>query len=254
MGLIGLWLGSLYHGVPVVILPPLAFLARPARWLRAISAHRATISAAPNFAFDLCVKRVTEADLEGVDLARWRLAMNGSEAVSPETIERFTRRFAGHGFHAEAMCPVYGLAESSVGLTVSPPGGGPQVDRVRRETFERDRRAEPAASGDAAPLAFVSCGAPLPGHEVRIVDAAGRPLPERVEGRVEFRGPSVTSGYFRNPAATAAVLHEGWMDSGDLGYRAAGELHVTGRRKDEASAKAAWPPSASAIPPSAPSG
>jgi 1-acyl-sn-glycerol-3-phosphate acyltransferase len=232
MGLIGLWLGSLYHGVPVVILPPLAFLARPARWLRAISAHRATISAAPNFAFDLCVKRVTEADLEGVDLARWRLAMNGSEAVSPETIERFTRRFAGHGFHAEAMCPVYGLAESSVGLTVSPPGGGPQVDRVRRETFERDRRAEPAASGDAAPLAFVSCGAPLPGHEVRIVDAAGRPLPERVEGRVEFRGPSVTSGYFRNPAATAAVLHEGWMDSGDLGYRAAGELHVTGRRKD----------------------
>jgi 1-acyl-sn-glycerol-3-phosphate acyltransferase len=232
MGLIGMWLGSLYHGVPVVILPPLAFLARPARWLRAISAHRATISAAPNFAFDLCVRRLAEAELEGVDLESWRLAMNGSEAVSPETIARFTRRFAAHGFRAQAMCPVYGLAESSVGLTMSPPGRGPRLDRVRRETFEHARRTEPAAPGEASPLIFVSCGAPLPDHDVRIVDAVGSPVPDRVEGRVEFRGPSVTSGYFRNPAATAAVLHDGWMDSGDLGYRAGGELYVTGRRKD----------------------
>jgi fatty-acyl-CoA synthase len=232
MGLIGMWLGSLCHGIPVVILPPLAFLARPARWLRAISAHRATLSAAPNFAFELCVKRIAEAELEGVDLGSWRLAMNGSEAVSVETIERFTRRFAPHGFRAAALCPVYGLAESSVGLTLSPPGHGARIDRLRREPFERGRRAEPAAPGDAAPLAFVSCGAPLPDHDVRIVDAHGTELPDRVEGRVEFRGPSVTAGYFRNPAATAGVLHDGWMDSGDLGYRAAGELYVTGRRKD----------------------
>jgi 1-acyl-sn-glycerol-3-phosphate acyltransferase len=231
MGLIGLWLGALYHGVPAVILPPLSFLARPARWLRTISAHRATLSAAPNFAYDLCVKRVTDADLEGVDLGRWRLAMNGSEAVSPETIARFTRRFAPHGFRAEAMCPVYGLAESSVGLTLTPPGRGPGLDRVRRPTFERTRRAEPATAGEAA-LTFVSSGVALPGHEVRIVDAEGRSLPDRVEGRVHFRGPSVTSGYFRNPAATAAALHAGWMDSGDLGYRAGGELYVTGRSKD----------------------
>jgi 1-acyl-sn-glycerol-3-phosphate acyltransferase len=129
------------------------------------------------------------------------------------------------------MCPVYGLAESSVGLTVSTPGRGPRVDRVRRETFERTRRAEPAAPGEA-PVAFVSCGAPLPGHDIRVVDTAGAPLPDRVEGRVEFRGPSVTSGYFRNSTATAAVLHDGWMDSGDLGYRSEGELYVTGRRKD----------------------
>jgi 1-acyl-sn-glycerol-3-phosphate acyltransferase len=231
MGLIGLWLGSLYHGVPAVILPPLAFLARPARWLRAISAHRATLSAAPNFAFDLCVRRIGDAELEGVDLGRWRLAMNGSEAVSPDTIERFTRRFAPHGFRPEAMCPVYGLAESSVGLTLTPPGRGPRIDHVRRHAFERARHAEPAGP-DEASLAVVSCGVPLPGHEVRIVDGSGRPLPDRVEGRVEFRGPSVTDGYFRNPGATAAVMHEGWMDSGDLGYRAAGELYVTGRRKD----------------------
>jgi 1-acyl-sn-glycerol-3-phosphate acyltransferase len=231
MGLIGMWLGSLYHGLPVVILPPLAFLTRPARWLRAISMHGATISAAPNFAFDLCVKRISDAELEGVNLGGWRLAMNGSEAVSPETIARFSRRFTRHGFRPEAMCPVYGLAESSVGLTLTPAGRGPRIDSVRRGTFEHARRAEPAASGETS-LLFVSCGVPLPGHEVRIVDATGAALPDRVEGRVEFRGPSVTSGYFRNPEATAAVTHDGWMDSGDLGYRAEHELYVTGRRKD----------------------
>jgi acyl-CoA synthetase (AMP-forming)/AMP-acid ligase II/1-acyl-sn-glycerol-3-phosphate acyltransferase len=232
MGLIGTWLGSLYHGVPVVILSPLAFLARPARWLRAISAHRATISAAPNFAFDLCVKRIADAELQGVDLRSWRLAMNGSEAVSADTIERFSRRFAAYGFRAEAMCPVYGLAESSVGLTISSVGRGPRVDRVRRAVFEHTRRAEPATPDEPSPLAFVACGEPLPDHAVRVVDAGGHVLGDRVEGRVEFRGPSVTSGYFRNQAATAGVLHDGWMDSGDLGYRADGELVVTGRRKD----------------------
>jgi 1-acyl-sn-glycerol-3-phosphate acyltransferase len=232
MGLIGLWLGALYHGVPTVIMPPLAFLARPARWLRALSAHRGTISAAPNFAFDLCVRRIPDDELPRLDLGRWRLAMNGSEAVSAETLERFRRRFAPSGFRAEALCPVYGLAESSVGLTLSRPGAGARLDRVRREAFERTRRAEPAGPEAAAALTFVSCGVPLPGHDVRIVDDAGLDLPERVEGRVVFRGPSVTAGYFRNPAATAAVLHGGWMDSGDLGYRADGELFVTGRRKD----------------------
>ena len=232
MGLIGIWLGSLYHGVPVVILPPLAFLARPARWLRAISAHRATISAAPNFAFDLCVKRITDSELAGVDLGSWRLAMNGSEAVSADTIVRFARRFGAHGFRAEAMCPVYGLAEASVGLTVSRAGKGPRIERLQRATFEQTRRAGPATPGDSSPLVLVSCGAPLPGHDVRIVDAAGSVLSDGVEGRVEFRGPSVTSGYFRNPAATAAVLHGGWMDAGDLGYTTGGELVITGRRKD----------------------
>ena len=209
MGLIGAWLGALYFGVPVVILPPLAFLARPARWLRALHAHRGTLSPAPNFAFDLCVRKAADAELEGLDLSAWRLALNGSEPVSAETLERFARRFAAYGFRPEAMCPVYGLAEASVGLTISPPGRGPRLDgRV------------------------VSCGRPLPGHEVRIVDAEGRSLGERVEGRIEFRGPSVTGGYWRNPAATRATFRDGWCDSGDLGYRAGGELYVTGRVKD----------------------
>jgi 1-acyl-sn-glycerol-3-phosphate acyltransferase len=232
MGLIGAWLGSLYHGIPVVLMSPLAFLARPARWLATLSRHRGTISAAPNFAFDLCVKRITDGEMAGVDLSAWRLAMNGSEAVTADTIARFTARFAPCGFRADAMTPVYGLAEASVGLTATPPGRGPRVDAVSRETFERDRHAEPAGPGERSPLRFVSCGIPLPGHEVRVVDAAGRPGPERVEGRIEFRGPSVTSGYHRNVTLTRAVVRAGWMDSGDLGYIAEGELYVTGRRKD----------------------
>ena len=232
MGLIGTWLTSLYRGIPVVILSPLAFLSRPARWLRAMHAHRATLSPAPNFAFDLCVRKVTDAEIEGLDLSSWRLACNGSEPVSPETIERFTRRFAPYGFKPETMCPVYGLAESSVALTVPPLGRGPWVDRVARAAFERRREARPAAADDDNPLRFVSCGRPLPGHEVRIVDATGQPVGERIEGRIEFRGPSVTSGYFRNPEVTQAVLHGEWMDSGDLGYQADGELFITGRQKD----------------------
>ena len=232
MGLIGSWLASLYFGIPIVILSPLAFLSRPARWLQAIHAHRATLSPAPNFAFDLCARKVTDAEIEDLDLGSWRLAFNGSEPVSPETIERFARRFAPYGFRPQAMCPVYGLAESSVALTVSPLGRGPWVDRVARAAFERLREARSAAPNDDNPLRFVSCGRSLPGHEVRIVDAAGHPVDERVEGGIEFRGPSVTSGYFRNPAATRAVLRSGWMDSGDLGYWASGELFITGRQKD----------------------
>ena len=232
MGLIGSWLAALYFGIPIAIMSPLAFLARPVRWLQAIHAHRATLSAAPNFAFDLCARRIGAEEIEGLDLSSWRLALNGSEAVSAETIERFTARFAPHGFRSETMCPVYGLAEASVALTVPALGAAPRIDRVSREVFERHDHAAPAPVVDAAALRFVSCGRPIAGHEVRIVDRDRRPIGPRVQGRIEFRGPSVTAGYFRNPQATSAALHEGWMDSGDLGYWAEGDLFVTGRQKD----------------------
>lgn len=232
MGLIGAWLGSLYFGLPLVLLSPLAFLARPARWLWALHAHRGTISAAPNFAYELCVSRVTDEEIEGLDLRSWRIALNGSEAVSPATIDRFVQRYSRYGFRHEAMLPVYGMAESSVGLTVPPMGRPPRIDRVVRDLFETERIAEPASPQDPTALCFVSCGRPLPGHEVRIVDPRGRPLGPRVEGRVEFRGPSAMQGYYRNPTATAAAMHDGWIVTGDLGYVADGELFITGREKD----------------------
>jgi len=232
MGLIGAWLGSLYHGVPLVLLSPLAFLSRPSRWLSAVHAHSGTVSAAPNFAFDLCVHKIADDDIQGLDLRSWRLAMNGSEAVSADTIERFIRRFTPFGFKASAMCPVYGLAEASVALTMSPIDRPARVDALVREPFERRREVRPTDSADPHALRFVSCGRALPDHHVRVVDVSGRPLRERIEGRVQFRGPSVTSGYFGNPEATRAAVHDGWMDSGDLGYQADGELFITGRVKD----------------------
>jgi 1-acyl-sn-glycerol-3-phosphate acyltransferase len=232
MGLIGKWLGSLYHGVPLVLMSPLAFLSRPSRWLAAVHAHSGTVSAAPNFAFDLCVHKIPEEDIQGLNLGSWRLAMNGSEAVSPDTIDRFVRRFTPFGFKATALCPVYGLAEASVALTMSPIDRPARVDALVREPFERSREVRPTDAANPHALRFVSCGRPLPDHQVRIVDAAGQPLGERAEGHVQFRGPSVTIGYFKKPEATRAVMHDGWMDSGDLGYQADGELFITGRVKD----------------------
>lgn len=232
MGLIGAWLGSLYFGAPLVLLSPLAFLARPHRWLRAISRHRGTISAAPNFAYELCITGIDERRLEGLDLSSWRLAINAAEPVSAETVARFQKKFAPFGLRPEALAPTFGLAESTVGLAFAPLGRGPLVDRVRREPFARLGRAVPAAPDDDGALKIVSCGRPLPGHQVRIVDESGFELGERQEGRLWFKGPSACGGYFRNPEATRRLFHGDWLDSGDLAYLAGDEIFVTGRVKE----------------------
>jgi 1-acyl-sn-glycerol-3-phosphate acyltransferase len=232
MGLIGAWLGALYVGYALVVMSPLAFLARPERWLQAIHRYRGTISAAPNFAYALCVKRIDDATLAGLDLSCWRVAFNGAEGVSPETVQRFEQRLAHCGLKPGTVTPVYGLAEACLGLLFPPLGRALRVDRVRREPFEREHRALPAAADDALALRFVGCGAPLPGHEIRLLDEAGDEVGERIEGRLEFRGPSATHGYFRNREQTARLIHDGWVDSGDLGYRAEGEVYITGRVKD----------------------
>ncbi len=241
MGLIGAWLTLLYFGVPLAVMSPLAFLTRPERWLWAFHKHRGTIAAAPNFAYELCVRKIAERDIEGLDLSSWRAALNGAEPVNPETLERFTKRFARYGFRREAMMPVYGLAEASLAVTAPPLGRAPRVDRIRREKFTCQGRAVPAADGDMAAIAFVSAGAPLPRHEVRIVNDTGSEVEDRVEGFLWFRGPSSTSGYYRNPAATKSLFPEGaaaaggefaWVDSGDRAYRADGEIFITGRVKD----------------------
>lgn len=233
MGLIGTWLFCLHHGIPLALQSPLAFLARPERWLWSIHQKRATLSPAPNFAFELCVRKIPDHALEGLDLSSWRVALNGAEPVSPETIDRFVARFEPYGFRREAMMPVYGLAESAVGLSFPPVGRGPRVDRIARAPFERDRVAVSAAADDASALSFVSVGSALPEHEVRLVDDAGAEVAERTVGRLVFRGPSSTPGYYRKPEATASIaLPGGWLDSGDLAYVAGGEIFVAGRRKD----------------------
>lgn len=232
MGLIGAWFGSLYFGLLLVLMSPLSFLARPARWLNTISRHRGTISAAPNFAYELCARKLADADLADLDLSSWRLALNGAEPVVPATLQAFTKRFAGCGFKPEAMTPVYGLAECSVGLSFPPPGRGPLIDLIDRAAFTTEKRAEPALGGPGEQIQIASCGRPLVEHEIRIIDETGAELPERRIGRIEFRGPSATAGYYRNPEASRRLFNAGWLDTGDRGYSAAGELYVTGRDKD----------------------
>ncbi len=232
MGLIGAWLGSLYFAVLLVIMSPVAFLTRPQRWLWALHHHRATLSAAPNFAYELCLNKIDDADLDGLDLSRWRIAFNGAEAVSPDSVIRFCERFGRFGFQAGAMFPVYGLAECSLGLCFPPTARGPKIDAIERERFLLDGEAVAVAEPSQRTLRFVSCGYPLPGHEVRIVDANHRELPERRRGVLQFRGPSATEGYFNNPDGTRRLFDSDWLDSGDLAYVAEGEIYITGRIKD----------------------
>lgn len=233
MGLIGAWFTTLFSGNPVVIMSPLAFLSRPERWLRAIDRHRGTVSPAPNFAYELCARKIADKDLEGLDLSSWRGALNGAEPVQPGTLERFAARFAPYGFRREAFLPVYGLAEASLAVSAPRMGFGHTVDRIERAAFEREGRAVPAASGDRAALEFVGAGRPLPNVEVRVITAEGQDAGERTEGRLWFRSPSATGGYYRNPSATGALVRgEGWLDSGDRAYLADGHIYITGRAKD----------------------
>src|SRR3569833_3073216 len=217
MGLIGACLGSLYYGMPLVLMSPLTFLARPTRWLRAIHRHRATLSAGPNFAYDLCATKIADEELAGLDLSSWRVAFNGAEQVSAETLRRFASRYAAYGFRAEALAPVYGLAESSVGLAFPPLNRGPLIDSIDREKLMHGGIASPSAA-PALTINIVGCGRALPGHAIRVVDARGRVCEDRHEGRVQFRGPSSCRGYFRNPEATARLIQGEWLDSGDRGY------------------------------------
>jgi acyl-CoA synthetase (AMP-forming)/AMP-acid ligase II len=226
MGLIGALLGAMSYPGPLVLVPPEHFLARPALWPRAIARHRGTISAAPSFAYAYVADRVSARDLEGQDLSSWRLALDGAEPVSAEAMRRFAARLAPYGFRREALVPVYGLAEAALAVTFSRPGralAGRRVDPARL-----------AAEGVAAPgdLELVPVGGPVPGVEIAVRAADGAPAGEGRLGRIFVRGPSMMREYLGDPAATAAAIRDGWLDTGDLGFVADGELFVHGRAKD----------------------
>jgi len=235
MGLIGGWLMPFYWGTPTVLMSPMAFLSRPIRWLRTLSDYRATCSVAPNFAFDLCVKRIDEDEATGLDLHRVRAILNGSEPILPATLDRFVARFSPAGMRREALFCAYGLAENMVAVTFPPVLRAPRIDRIERAAFEAEGNAVPTDRdpGGGGVLEFVGVGQPVPAHEVQVVDELGQPVSERRQGTIWFRGPSSFKGYFRRPEATAAVRREGgWVDTGDLGYLVDGELFITGRVKD----------------------
>ncbi|MEL7059769.1 MAG: fatty acyl-AMP ligase [Acidobacteriota bacterium] len=227
MGLIGCIFPALALHSDLALLPPEVFVARPATWLRAISRHRAHVSPAPDFAYGLCVERIRDEELDGVDLSSWRVALDGAEPISPTTLRAFCERFARWGLRPEALTPVYGLSESTLAVTFS------TLDQpFRTERFDRDALASDHAVPAADGVELVSVGRPLDGTEIDIRDREARSVPHGVVGRVWTRGPSLMDGYLDRPQATAAALRDGWLDTGDLGFVHDGELFLTGRAKD----------------------
>ncbi|MEM1244778.1 MAG: AMP-binding protein [Acidobacteriota bacterium] len=227
MGLVGGLLPVLLRPSRLSLLSPESFVSRPALWLQTISRKRATVSAAPDFAYRLCVERVRDDQLEGVDLSTWRFALNGAEAVSSRTLQQFGERFAPWGLRPEALTPVYGLAEAALAVTFSAPETSFVARRFERSSLEAGT-ARPSADG----VDIVSVGRPVPHFEVEIRDVSGKPAPEGCVGSVWARGPSLFAEYLGQPEATAATLQEGWMNTGDLGFFDDGELFLCGRDKD----------------------
>ena len=239
MGLIEGVLEPLYGGYPAYLMAPEAFLQRPLRWLRAITRYRGTNSGGPNFAYDLCVRKIAAAQRETLDLTSWRCAYNGAEPIRHDTLVRFNEAFRPVGFRREALFPVYGLAESTLLVTSGTRVDAPvtcegDVDELRDGQLVA--RVNP--SGAVAPI--VSCGQAWCGTEVRIVDPETRVLcaPGRI-GEIWIASPSVAQGYWRRPEQTAltfgATLANGegpWLRTGDLGALIEGQLFVTGRIKD----------------------
>ncbi len=231
MGLVGVALGPLLLGLPAALLSPLSFISRPERWLWAVHFLRATMSPAPNFAYQHCLARVPDEALAGLDLSSWRLAFNGSEQVQALTIARWQERMERYGFRATSMAPVYGLAEAALAVTGPELGSLPVVDRISRTELARTGRAVPAPAGPDA-IDFVASGRPLPAYQVIVVDHAGRGLADREQGQILATGPSVIKRYVGEPDGDPSPLPGGWLDTGDVGYLASGQLFVTGRKKE----------------------
>ena len=229
MGLIGSVLVAIAAGASSVLIAPESFIVRPTIWLETFTSRAGTYAPAPNFGYQLCATRVSDEALKKLDLSSWRVALTGAEPVRIETVEAFATRFAPCGFRRDAFLPVYGMAESTLAVAFPPLRRGAKVEVVDAEVLRSTGRVE-RPRGETR-RTVVSVGSAFPGSELRVVDADGRPVPERVEGEVVLRGPSVMSGYYSDPEATVRTIRDGWLHTGDMGFIADGELFITGRLK-----------------------
>ncbi|TML61733.1 MAG: fatty acyl-AMP ligase [Actinobacteria bacterium] len=230
MGLMKLTL-AMITGTDFVLAPPQDFLASPGRWMEWMSAFGGTASAGPNFSYALATRALKHAG--GLDLSRWRVCLNGAEPIHPSTVEAFCEAATPHGFDARAVFCAFGMAELTIAGTFPVPMTGMQVDPVDRRVLEIERYAAPGDPSVDTTRRLARLGRPVPGLEMRVVDAgSGSLLSEREVGELQFRGPSVTSGYYRRPDATADAFDGDWLRTGDLAYVVEGELVLCGRMKD----------------------
>jgi acyl-CoA synthetase (AMP-forming)/AMP-acid ligase II len=230
MGLIGCFLLSLYWRMHGVFMTPYRFLRRPVAWLKAISDYRGTISPAPNFAYRLAMQRASAQELEGLNLSSWRAAVCGAEQIDVQVLQSFADHFAPYGLQRNSLATCYGLAEASVCVSMHPPGTPMRYERISRAQLATEHIATDTPAADA--LQIAACGLPVSGMRLRIVNHTGAELPDGCVGDLWIQGPSITSGYYRLPDETSAVLRDGWLDTGDQAYLRDGHLFITGRRKE----------------------
>jgi len=224
MGLIGCIMPALHRPGPLTLLPPEAFLARPAIWLRAVSKYAATVSPAPNFAYALCTERIRDEELEGCDLSSWRMALNGASPTSPAVMRAFTDRFSRWGFRSEALTPVYGLSEAALAVSFGSVG-----QPFRAQCFDREALSQGKAQPAEVGTTLCSVGTPLRDFGVEIRDHRDAPMEPDQIGEIWVRGPSLMHGYLDE---TESPIVDGWLRTGDLGFVYEGELYVSGRAKD----------------------
>ncbi|MEL7037219.1 MAG: fatty acyl-AMP ligase [Cyanobacteria bacterium J06592_8] len=240
MGLIGGVLQPLYGGFGVVLMSPLMFLQRPLRWLEAVSRYQATTSGGPNFAYDLCVRKIPPQQREGLDLSSWNLAFNGAEPIYHEVLERFTEAFAPYGFRREAFYPCYGMAEGTLIVSGGQKAAQPVLATVQATALEENQVVYDFVTPENR-RTVVGCGQSLPDQKIVIVEPETLNLcKDNQVGEIWVSGPSIAQGYWGKPEETQQVFQayiaqnqpQPYLRTGDLGFLAAGELFVTGRLKD----------------------
>jgi acyl transferase domain-containing protein/acyl-CoA synthetase (AMP-forming)/AMP-acid ligase II/acyl carrier protein len=239
MGLIGGLLQPLYAGGEMIVMPPSTFLQRPIRWLEAVTKYKATTMVAPNFAYELCVEKISAEQREQINLSSVKVALCGAEPVRPDTLRNFSKSFAHCGFSQESFRPAYGLAEATLIVSGRSEGGAPIMPAVKAEELRRNRVVSVSAES-AGSRTLVGCGGIAPGLDVKIVDPDTRSIcaNDRV-GEIWISGPSVTRGYWHRDAETletfGAYLATGegpYLRTGDLGFVDQGQLFIAGRLKD----------------------
>jgi len=231
MGLIGMLLGAVTFTTDLVLEPTEEFLGRPGSWVDAVSSYGGTITASPNFGYGLAARDLA-AKPRALDLSSWRVAGNGAESIDVATVERFTAAAGAYGFEPNAMCPMFGLAEATLAVTTSRPDEPVHIEWVERVSLETDGVVRWTRPGGEGSRALVSCGHPIPRHDVEVRGRDGTALPAGRVGEICVRGPSVMAGYWRDPDATAETLRGGWLYTGDLGFWGTDGLVVCGRVKD----------------------
>ena len=227
------WLPPLSCQMSVDLLPTGAFVRRPLLWIDLIGRNKATIAYSPTFGYELCARRVQGQPLDAYDLSHWRSAGLGGDMIRMPPLKAFVEAFGPAGFSDKAFVASYGMAEATLALSMAPLGKGLRAETLDVERLERDAVAVDAPESSERARDFARCGPALPNHFLEVRGEDGQILPERGVGRIFAKGPSVMSGYFANPDETARVLSaDGWLDTGDLGFKIEGEIVITGRAKD----------------------